>query len=349
MHGRHAAWLFVGVAIAAAGCGAVPAAWTASVSPSAAARVVVPAAAPDRSRLGFAVSTTGTSGTPVGRPTALKIGESSLRLPTPTTRAVAFPSGSGIVVAGGLTATGTTGRVIRIPLDGRPATMIGRLAYPVHDAGGALAGGSMLVLGGGDVTQDAWVQRVVVDGRSETPGRLPAARADLAAVTAGSQIVVLGGGASGRADPRVLATSDGRRFRVVAILPIAVRYAAVAVVGSTILVLGGVTVAGDTAAIQSVDLARGTVAVVGRLPQAMSHETALVVGGVVVLAGGRHGGKALDGVLEVDPASYAVRAGGRLPRAESDAAGVVVGGVGYLVGGEAARPLATVVTIAVAS
>ena len=281
-----------------------------------------------------------------GSPTTLAIRVSSLRLPTPTTRAVAFATASGLVVAGGLTRSGTTGRVVRIPVDGRPAVTIGSLAHPVHDAGGAVLHGTMLVLGGGASTQDAWVQRVLVGSAGDVPGRLPSARADLAAVAAGSQVIVVGGGASGRTDPRVLATTDGVHFRIVADLPIPVRYAAVAVVGTTVLVVGGTSSTGDVAVIQAVDLRRGTVAVVGRLPRTMSHATALVVDGVVVIAGGRHAGRALDSVLEVDPSSYHVRAVGHLPRAESDAAGVVTDGVGYLVGGDASGPLATIVTIA---
>jgi N-acetylneuraminic acid mutarotase len=277
----------------------------------------------------------------------LAIRLSALRLPTPTTRAVAFASASGLVVVGGLTPGGTTSRVIHVPIDGRAAFSAGRLVHPVHDAAGADLHGSMLVLGGGASTQQPWVQRVGIDGPSVVTGWLPVARADLGAVVAGSQLIVVGGGALGRADPRVLATTDGVRFRVVATLPVPVRYAAVAVAGSTILVLGGTSSAGDTAVIQAVDLGRGTAAVVGRLPQAMSHATALVVDGVLLVAGGRHGGRALDGVLEIDPTSFAARVAGRLPQAESDAAGVVMDGVAYLVGGEAAAPLTTVVTIQV--
>ncbi len=250
------------------------------------------------------------------------------------------------MVAGGLTAAGTTGRVVRVPIDGQAVTTIGRLEHSVHDAGGAPLRGSMLVLGGGASTQDAWVQRVAADGRTDVPGRLPSARADLAAVAVGSQVIVVGGGSRGRADPRILATSDGTHYRLVARLPIAVRYAAVAVVGSRIVVIGGTTSTGDTAVIQSVDPRTGTATVVGRLPQAISHASAMVIGGVVVLAGGRHTGRALAGVLAIDPVSFLVRAAGRLPVAESDAAAAVVDGVGYLVGGEAAAPLATIVTIA---
>ena len=73
-------------------------------------------------------------------------------------------------------------------------------------------------------------------------GRLPAIRADLAAVSVAGELVVVGGGTPGRPDLRVLATTDGRSFRVVAHLLVGVRYPAVAVVGSLIYVVGGSTV-----------------------------------------------------------------------------------------------------------
>lgn len=325
-----------------------PASPPAAAAPRTSAEPVAPrdatsAAQPAAAAKSFAAS----SGRSAGLPATLAIGVSSLRLPTPTTRAVAFPAASGLVLAGGLTASGTTGRVVRLPLDGLPAVTLGRLAFPVHDAAGASLHGSMLVLGGGASTQDAWVQRVV-GGRAVVTGRLPAARADLAAVSTGAQVIVVGGGASGRADPRVLATSDGIHFHVVASLPVAVRYAAVALVDSTVLVIGGSSSMGDVAVIQAVDLRRGTARIVGRLPQTTSHATALVIRGIVVVAGGRHRGQALDSVLEVDPGSFAVWSAGHLPRPASDSAGVVVGDVGYLVGGEAIRPLATIVSVAVA-
>ena len=354
MHGRHG-WLFAGVLFVAAGCGSAPAAAVAPAShggttetPAVAARVAPPAPSRPPSPAEVAPSAGDQAAGAADVPIKLSILPSSLRLPTPTTRAVAFPSGDGFVVAGGLTPSGTTGRVVRLGLDGRPATSVGRLAHPVHDAGGAELRGAMLVFGGGAGTQDAWVQRLVTGGAGLVSGRLPSARADLAAVTVGSAVVVVGGGASGRADPRVLATTDGIHFRVVATLPVAVRYAAVAVVGSTVVVMGGTSATGDSALIQLVDPARGTARVVGRLPQATAHATALVMGDVVLVAGGRHAGKPLDGVVAVDPSSFAARVVGQLPRPISDAAGVVVGGVGYLIGGETDRPLATVLTVAVA-
>ena len=342
--------LLASAVLIAAGCGSGPAAIAAPASGGATTETpaVSTDLAPAASSSPAAVaSPAGNPGT--GAPSALlrvSILTSSLRLTTPTTRAVAFRSGAGFVVAGGLTPGGTTGRVVRLGLDGRPAVTVGRLAHPVHDAGGAELDGAMLVFGGGAGTQDAWVQRLATSGRGLVAGRLPSARADLSAVTVGREVVIVGGGASGRADPRVLATTDGTHFRVVATLPVAVRYAAVATVGSRVMVMGGTSATGDTALIQSVDIARGTAAVVGRLPQAISHATALVVRGVVLVAGGRHAGRAIDGVVAVDPASFAARVVGRLPHPASDSAGVVVDGVGYLVGGETNRPLVTIITIA---
>lgn len=347
MDGGRVSWpslaaALVAVTFVAAGCGQATGGMTA---PSMASASGVPAPPAAASAARTIQSGSVTPHAIAGWPVPLAVVQTTLRLPTPTTRAVAFPSATGFVIAGGLTATGTTGRVVRVAVDGRPPSTVGRLAHPVHDAGGTELRGTMLLLGGGSTTQDAWVQRVVLDGRGEVRGSLPAARADLAAVVVGSEVVVVGGGASGRADPRVLATSDGVHFRVVANLPIPVRYAAVVAIGSTVIVMGGVSSAGDVSAIQAVDLDRGTAAVASRLPMTMSHATALVLGDVVVVAGGRHRGRPLHSVLEVDPTSFAIREVGHLPYAASDAAGVVVDGVGYLVGGESTRPLATIVKI----
>lgn len=290
-------------------------------------------------------TTSADGGPPPEGSTGFLVRMSPLRLATPTSRGVAFAAGSNIVLAGGFTGAGTTGSVIQIPLSGGSSVTLGSLRYPVHDAAGVVLAGSMLVLGGGATTQDAWVQRVGGGGRSILRGRLPALRADLGAVMVGSEAIVVGGGAGGAADPRILATSDGAHFRLVARLPVAVRYAAVAAVAGTVFVIGGAASSGDVATIQAIDVAAGTARVVGRLPMTVSHATALTIGGSIVVAGGRRAGRALDVVLAIDPTTLAVRTGARLPQPMSDAAGVVVGGVGYLVGGEAARPLGTIVTI----
>lgn len=274
--------------------------------------------------------------------TARRLGVS---LAVATTRAVAFADGADLLLAGGLTASGTTAAVVRIVIAGDTSTAIGRLAHPVHDAGGASLGGRNLVFGGGSAIAEAWVQTAGPPTSATGPGALPAPRADLAAVPVGTQVIIVGGGAAGRADPRVLATTDGVHYRVVARLPIAVRYAAVAAFDGRVFVVGGTSAAGDVAAIQIVDPGAGTARIVGRLGSARSHAAALAIGGEIVIAGGRHGGLALDTMITVDPSTFRVSSAGRLPLALSDAAAVMVGGVGYLLGGEDRGPLTTILSI----
>jgi Kelch motif len=268
------------------------------------------------------------------------------RLPVATSRSVAFADGPDLILAGGLTLAGSSGRALRIPIASGPITADGHLAHPVHDAAAVTLGGARLVLGGGVTTQESWVQSVVLGGAGSVIGHLPAPRADLGAAVVGTEAIVVGGGVAGAADPRVLATSDGAHFRLVTRLPIAVRYAAVAAIGGLVFVIGGAAASGDVASIQVIDVAAGSARIVGHLGATLSHATAVVVGGSIVVAGGRHRGRAIDLIESIDPATFAVASAGRLPRPTSDATGVSVDGLGYLIGGEDAHPLATIVTIA---
>ncbi len=275
----------------------------------------------------------------------LQVSVAAWSLPAALSRSAAFASGRSVVLAGGLGTAGTVGTIERIAVGDGRSTIIGRLPDPVHDAGGAVLGLGDLVIGGGRTTQDGTVQRVSTDGHATVIGTLPARRADLVAVAVGDRVIVVGGGAAGRADPAVLATTDGVRFRMIASLPLAVRYPAVAELAGRVWLVGGTTSAGDTRVIQVVDPRTGAAWIAGRLPRALSHATAVVLGGRLFVAGGRHAGAPMSTILEIDPTSGRARIAGRLPRASSDAAGVVLAGVGYLLGGESSGPLATVVEL----
>ncbi len=277
--------------------------------------------------------------------TAFSIALDPRSLPIATSRAVAFADGAAILLVGGLTRTGTTATTERIPLDGSPVTAGGRLLHPVHDAAGVSLAGSRLVIGGGATTQDSWVQSVPATGTGALVGDLPARRADLGAVIVGSEAIIVGGGAGGRADGRVLATRDGVHFRLIATLSIPVRYGAVVAVGDRVFVIGGAAATGDTDAIQVVDVTSGSVRVVGHLGATLTEATALLIDGAIVVAGGRYGGQAVDRVVSIDPATARSRLVGRLPRALADAAGVVIDGSGYLVGGEADQLVSSIVVI----
>ncbi|HYK95439.1 MAG TPA: hypothetical protein VE011_06195, partial [Candidatus Dormibacteraeota bacterium] len=248
-----------------------------------------------------------------------------------------------ILLAGGLTASGTVDRIYLIRVPSGPVQLDGHLASAVHDAGGALLGSTPTIFGGGNLAPENGVQQLGAGGG--IVGALPRARADLVVVDVGNTAVVVGGGTPARLDPVVLATTNGAQFRALATLPYGVRYPAVAVVGGVIVVVGGTDGVHDRTEIETIDPATGTVRVVGHLEHGLAHATAFVLDGELLIVGGRAGGVAQDTILAVDPASGSVAIAGRLPEGISDAAGAVVGGVAYLIGGEGRDFLASIIAI----
>lgn len=274
-------------------------------------------------------------------------------LATPVSREVVLPDGNGFVVLGGLaTGDSSTSRIIRVDPASGAASTVGYLPVAVHDSAGAALGGRFFVFGGGSTNSVALVQAWTASGATEA-AQLPDARSDLSATTVNGVTYIVGGYDGSAMAPAVLATTDGVSFRSVAQLTVPVRYAAVAGLGRTLWVVGGVTSTSeggttDTDAVQKVDLASGQVTVVGHLPQPMGHATALILDGQIFILGGRAGTVPSATIFRLDQASGAVVPVGQLPGAVSDAGSVVVNGVGYLVGGEGAgqaEPLDTVVSL----
>ena len=111
-------------------------------------------------------------------------------------RAVAFADSGTIVVAGGLTAKGTTGDVRRIDVATGRTTDIGHLRRTVHDASGAVIGDRLLVFGGGDTVAGSAVQVAALGATGQVIGSLPAVRADLSAVVLGDRVFLIGGGSA---------------------------------------------------------------------------------------------------------------------------------------------------------
>jgi N-acetylneuraminic acid mutarotase len=273
-------------------------------------------------------------------------------LSAPVSRPVVLPDGRGFVVLGLATGDTSTSRIVQVDPARGDSWVAGNLAVAVHDSAGALIGSRFFVFGGGSVSSVSAVQAWVA-GSAASVATLPQVRSDLSAATLDGTTYIVGGYDGSAMTPAVLATTNGVSFRSVAQLAVPVRYAAVAGIGSTLWVLGGVTSTSEggtaeTDAVQKVDLASGQVTVVGKLPQQMGHATALILDGQIFILGGRSGTTPSAAIYRLDQTSGAVVPAGRLPRAVSDAGSVVVDGVGYLVGGEAAGPagpLDTVVTL----
>src|SRR5207244_1421928 len=134
----------------------------------------------------------------------------------------------------------------------------------------------------------------------------PTMRADVTAVVVGGQAILVGGFDGVGPQRDVWATSDGKRFRTVARLPQAVRYPAVAALGSVVYVFGGLISGGEytgtfSDAIQRIDLRHGTAKIVGRVPTPLAHAMAASVGGRIYLLGGSAPGGPSAAVRRFDP------------------------------------------------
>lgn len=263
------------------------------------------------------------------------------------------------MILGGL-ATGdvSTSRIVQVDPQTGQSVVAGRLALAVHDSAGGVAGGRILVFGGGSYSTVSEVQ-AWTSGDASVVGRLPQDRSDLSAVSTGGTIYVVGGFDGTTMTPDVLATTDGVTFRTFSRLVIGVRYAATAALDGALWIIGGVTSTSEGGtdeidAIQRVDLRTGATSIVGHMPEAIGHATAVVLGGSLFVLGGRVAGSPSAAIWRIDtadasgtPTATAVPAG-HLPQALSDAGSVVVGNRGYVVGGEVtgpADPLDTVVAL----
>ncbi|MDX6300442.1 MAG: hypothetical protein QOF53_1656 [Nocardioidaceae bacterium] len=260
------------------------------------------------------------------------------RLPRPLAREALAPGAdrSHVVVAGGLLNGDISSRATyRLDLRSGRSRGLPDLATAVHDTAGSVVAGHLLVIGGGNATEQSAVQE---RGRAgwHVVGHLPAPRSDLTAVSYHGTTFVLGG-YDGRtpALADVLASADGRRWRTVARLPVPVRYAAVARFGRTLWVFGGEVDGSMVRVMQRIDLTTGGVRVVGRLPGPLGHSVAVLLGSRVLLIGGRtDSGAPTSRMWWFRPRSGRFSAAGHLPTPLADTAVVEAGSTAYLVGGE---------------
>ena len=281
-----------------------------------------------------------------GAAMVLQVMPAPYQLPAAVSREVVLPGAGGLLIAGGLTASGASAdTVISLdPVTGGTRTA-GRLAQATHDAAGFILGGRAYVLGGGTASSVPTVQAFTPGTQAAVVGALTRARSDSAGVSAGPVGYVVGGYDGTIGDPEVLATRDGQHFRVAARLPVPVRYAAAAAAGGMIWVFGGQTRASATDVIQRVDLATGTAAVAGHLPQPVQGAAVISLNGWIFVAGGATAQGTSRTVFRFDPATSRVSVAGELPVPVGYAGAAVEGGVGYLIGGEnGSRPVPTVTT-----
>ena len=236
--------------------------------------------------------------------------------------AAALPGGK-LLVLGGETGGASTDQVLL----GTPARLraVGRLPVATHDAAAALLGGSVLLFGGGQaVSTDAIVRVDPATGRAASAGRLDEPLSDLGAVTIGGKAYLVGG-YTGSAFATAILRYDGGRTTTVARLPAGTRYAGVAALGSSIVVAGGLTPAGATAAVYTVDPKTHAVRRTATLPAPEDHAGMAALGGALYLVGGRE-------ILKIVPGG-GVSVAARLPVSLADPAVVALGKRIVIVGG----------------
>ena len=285
-------------------------------------------------------------------PGALRVTLTRWRLPAPVYRTVAVASAGKIFVLGGHDSSG--GSITAVySLDVRTGRtqVAGNLALATHGAAAALVSGRVLVFGGASLNVHDTVQEFnPATHRTSVVGYMPGVRADTTAVTVGSMAVLIGGFDGVGPQSEVWATSNGTTFRVVAHLPQPVRYPAVASLGTSVYVFGGLLSGGEynghfTTDIQQVDLRTGKATIVGHLPVPLAHAMASELGGHICLFGGSTSSETSSEILSFNPATGAVSVAGRLPEPITDAAVATVGRTAYLLGGISRGPLASITTI----
>jgi N-acetylneuraminic acid mutarotase len=285
-------------------------------------------------------TTSTTAAPPAGVSAALLPG----RLPQKLSRASAVTLNGRLLLLGGLADTGSVASVLQIDPGNGNVQPVGSLAVATHDAAAAALGSTIYLFGGGEAVSLDTVQ-AYANGHASVVGHLPEPRSDGVAVTVSGRIYIVGGFNGRVVLHDVLATTDGATFLVIAHLPVAVRYPAVAVEGTTIYLIGGQTANGPTTTIQSVNVADGTAKVVAQLPQALVEATAFALGNQLFVAGGRNGSVYRGEVDRLDITTGALTPVATLPGPVADAGSATVGSTIYLAGGESPARLDQILAI----
>jgi hypothetical protein len=261
------------------------------------------------------------------------------RLTAPLEHPAVVPvADGGVLVIGGLGAGDLSSAGVELAGSGR-SRLLGQLATAPLDAAAAPVAGGAYVFGGGSPATDAIVRVSAASGRATAAGRLPVATAEAGAARIGDSFYVVGGYTGVKALRTIVEWRPGAaRGRVVARLPAALRFPAVAAApGGRIVIAGGSTGTSASRAVYSFDPAAAGAPVrrIATLPRPLTHASAATLGGVVYVIGGR--GAAPDSqsrrLLSIDLGSGRVRAAGLLPRALSDTGVAAVRGAIVVAGG----------------
>ena len=253
--------------------------------------------------------------------------------------------GGSVLLLGGLDSAITSTNDVRLIANGRAHT-IGHLPVAFHDGAAVTIGRSVYEFGGGNgIRQLDQILRVDPrTGSSRAAGRLPAPSSDQAGAELNGTAYIVGGYTGARWLDTIVSWSPARGAHVVAHLPSAVRYAAVAAAGGKIVIAGGSLPNGTaSSAIDIFDPASASVRRIGSLPSPTTHASAAALGDEIFVIGGRgaRSGTPTRRIVAIGVATHRIRAAGRLGTALSDMAAVGLGTRILVAGGRTQEPTAS--------
>ena len=249
--------------------------------------------------------------------------------------------GDRAMLLGGLTAADISRADIRIATSAGDRAA-GALPTAVHDTAAVRIGDAVYVFGGGTnsgAQSDAVVRVPLNGGAPAVVGRLPAPSSDQAAAAIGGTAYVVGGYTGTRWLDTIVAWRPGSGAHVVARLPFALRYAAVAAAAGRLVIAGG-SLEDGTAGSAVLEYTPGQrhAQTIGRLPEATTHAGAAAIGDVAYVIGGRGAavGSTTARIVAVNARTHHIRTAGTLAAARSDLAAVSLGSTILLAGGKGA-------------
>jgi YVTN family beta-propeller protein len=272
-------------------------------------------------------------------------------LPAPVQDAAAAAWNGGAVLVGGLTASdASTDEIVVATRAG--ARVVGRLPGAFHDSALVRLGKLVYAFGGGNgVAQLDQILRIdPATGAVERVSSLPAPSSDQAAAAVDGTAYVVGGYTGTHWLDTIVAWKPGHAARVVARLPHAVRYAAVAAAGGRIVIAGGSLETGTaSSAVYAYTPGAAHVVLVGNLPAPTTHAAAAAIGRVVYVVGGRGAAVGTPAARIVAVAGSRIRPAGALSAPLSDLAAVPAGDTIFLAGGRDASGTVASLTILTSS
>ncbi|MGN6722718.1 MAG: hypothetical protein ACTHJM_08910, partial [Marmoricola sp.] len=161
-------------------------------------------------------------------------------------------SATKVLVGGGMFPDDTSSaRAFTLDLATGQASTLPSLSVDVHDVAGGLYGGKPAIYGGGNASEQSTIQQYQ-SGAWRVVAHMPTTRSDLSVGTVGGTTYVLGG-YDGTGVPTQVLAQSGNSLRPAGHLVEGVRYAATAVLGSSIYLFGGEVSGAELSVVQKYD------------------------------------------------------------------------------------------------